>query len=106
METAGHTVRVSVWLGGLIPISAIKNRIVETKNPCDCDSYKQWTVLAAYIWVNAPQNKTNTIAILEVIPYSKDWVIQRYTIISSNPVIYIRTYHDGTTWSDWTKIIG
>ena len=91
-------------MGGLTPISAIKNRIVETKNPCDCDSYKQWTVIASYTWVNGPNLAVNTIAILEVIPYSKDWVIQRYTTISSNPVTYIRAYHDGATWSDWKQI--
>lgn len=47
---------------------------------------------------NAP---TQTIAVMEVLVYSQDWIAQRFTVIAATPVTYERHYHSGTTWSAW-----
>lgn len=53
-------------------------------------------------------NNTNTpnsaIAVLEVVKYSPDWILQRVTTISSFPDVYVRSYYNGTTWGSWRKM--
>lgn len=53
---------------------------------------------------NAP---AQAIGILEVIPYSADWVVQRFTKINSLDVgeEYVRHFYNGSTWSDWKTIL-
>lgn len=43
------------------------------------------------------------ICVLEVIPYSPDWVVQRQTAILSTGanITYERVFHSGSTWSAW-----
>lgn len=45
---------------------------------------------------NAP---TQQIAVMEVLVYSADWVVQRFIVV--NGAEYIRHWHSGNTWSDW-----
>ena len=45
---------------------------------------------------NAP---TQTIAVMEVLVYSPDWIVQRFIVV--NGAEYIRHWHSGTTWSEW-----
>lgn len=55
---------------------------------------------------NATNAPTADIAVLEVLKYSEDWIVQRFNIISHEQ--YARTYercwHSGTTWSSWQQI--
>lgn len=44
-----------------------------------------------------------SICVLEVIAYSKDWVVQRQTKINGEPITYERHYHSGNTWSEWIE---
>ena len=50
---------------------------------------------------NAP---VQSISVLEVIVYSADWIVQRFTVINANGITYERYYHSGTTWSDWKTL--
>ena len=48
---------------------------------------------------------SQTYGILEVIMYTSQWLIQRYSSISSigtTGQIYERVYYGGTTWTNWT----
>lgn len=47
---------------------------------------------------NAP---VQTIGVMEVLVYSQDWIVQRFTVIGATPVTYERHYHTGTTWGSW-----
>ena len=52
---------------------------------------------------NAP---VQDIAVLEVLAYSPDWIIQRFTPIKSGKVVtYERRRHSGNTWSEWKRNI-
>ena len=42
------------------------------------------------------------IGVLEVLVYSGDWVLQRFTDIG-NGSMWQRTFTSGTTWSDWIQ---
>ena len=50
-----------------------------------------------YNSTNAP---VSHIATLEVIMYSPDWIIQRFTSVETGTV-YLRRWHSGTTWGSW-----
>ena len=41
------------------------------------------------------------IGVLEVLVYSSDWVIQRFTV--SDGRMWQRTFTSGTTWSSWSQ---
>lgn len=45
---------------------------------------------------NAP---VQNIAVMEVLVYSPDWIVQRFIVV--NGAEYIRHWHSGTTWSEW-----
>lgn len=45
---------------------------------------------------NAP---VQAIAVMEVLVYSPDWIVQRFTVV--NGAEYIRHWHSATTWSEW-----
>ena len=53
---------------------------------------------------NAP---VQTIGVLEVLPYSGDWVVQRFTKIhdENNAKEYVRHYYNGSTWSSWRQYV-
>ena len=50
---------------------------------------------------NAP---VQNISVLEVIVYSPDWIVQRFTAISATGITFERHYHSGTTWSAWKTL--
>ena len=45
---------------------------------------------------NAP---AQTIAVMEVLVYSADWVVQRFIVVNGDE--YIRYWHSATTWTNW-----
>lgn len=48
------------------------------------------------------------VSVIEVLPYSNDWVLQRQTVITTDPTrnaTYIRTKYSGTTWSAWSRVL-
>lgn len=45
----------------------------------------------------------NEIGVLEVIPYSNDWVLQRHTRLTDGKM-FMRYLSNGTTWSSWQEI--
>ena len=65
----------------------------------DCNEIKEHCVVSSYLWTNAPEGAS--IAIMEVIPYSNDWVLQRFTNITSNPKTKIRCFYNDEAWSEW-----
>lgn len=50
-------------------------------------------------------NWPNLISVLEVIPYSYDWIMQRQTLINGDGQTAIRFKHSGTTWSPWKVML-
>lgn len=67
----------------------------------DLNDYKQAGQYGLYgNNTNAP---TSDIGVLEVIEYSPDWIIQRFTNISylQNTKTWQRTFHSGNTWTYW-----
>ena len=46
---------------------------------------------------------TLDIAVLEVIVYTPDWTLQRFTSIGVNPHMWERCYYSGTTWGTWIQ---
>ena len=47
---------------------------------------------------NAP---VQAIAVLEVIVYSPDWIVQRFTTVSQSSVTLERCFTMGSVWTDW-----
>lgn len=45
----------------------------------------------------------NEICVLEVIPYSNDWVLQRQTRLTDGKMFY-RYFKEGSTWGEWRYI--
>lgn len=50
---------------------------------------------------NAP---VQSIAVLEVLVYSPDWIVQRFTVVGDGGRKYERHFHNGTTWSTWRTL--
>lgn len=51
------------------------------------------------------QAPTQDIGVLEILPYSNDWCMQRFTIINDIPLAhqYVRFWYYGNAWSEWDK---
>lgn len=64
----------------------------------DANLIKEDAVITANRWANTPES---VIGCLEVIVYSADWILQRFTKISSTPVVWERSFYGGTTWGEW-----
>ena len=47
---------------------------------------------------NAP---AQAISVMEVLVYSQDWIVQRFTVVGATPITYERHYHSGNTWGSW-----
>lgn len=56
---------------------------------------------SGYGWLNAPFG--GDIAIMEVVAYNIDWIVQRFTSIRETPLTFTRTRYNGTTWSPWVR---
>ena len=52
---------------------------------------------------NCSQAPNGAIAVLEVLVYTPDWLIQRFTTIGATPNMWERAYHSGTTWGEWIQ---
>lgn len=68
----------------------------------DCNDITTYCVVASYKWSNAPSGAS--IGILEVIPYSPDWIVQRFTQINETPTTFIRSYYNAEAWSPWSVL--
>lgn len=76
--------------------------VLGNKNePYDCNEIKSGCIIGSSKWINA---LVNTIAILETIPYSEDWIIQRFSVPGSTLRLFIRSFYNGSTWSDWKSV--
>jgi len=51
---------------------------------------------------NCTKAPTMDIGILEVVSYTVDWCVQRFSDCYGN--CWARTFHSGTTWTPWKKI--
>ena len=67
----------------------------------DCNSIKRTSIITSSSWENAPIDR---LAILETLFNSKDWILQRFSSPASYSMLYVRSFHDGTTWGPWRKI--
>lgn len=76
--------------------------VLGNKNePYDCNEIKSGCIICSSKWTNSP---VNTIAILETVSYSKDWLIQRFSVPGSTLRLYVRSFYNGSTWSDWKSV--
>lgn len=80
---------------------AAENRI--TTVPVNCNTLTDTGWYSASSWTNMPSG-ANTIAAMEVVRYSGDWILQRFTVISATNLAYQRAYYSGTTWSAWRTL--
>lgn len=80
----------------------IQNTISLQTTTVDCNEMKDEGRYSAYKWKNSPYP---SIGILEVFCYSNDWIVQKMYGIESESSMYIRSFYNGNTWSDWKKII-
>ena len=67
----------------------------------DLNEIKTPGMYGVYQSTNAPERN---IATLEVVLYSPDWIIQRFTSVET-ATTYIRRWHSGTTWGNWFTIL-
>jgi hypothetical protein len=70
------------------------------------NEYKDFGQYSVYgSCTNAPTTNVG-FAILEVLMYSRDWIVQRLNCISEsgNLTVYQRCFYMGTTWSAWKEI--
>lgn len=85
-------------------VKNIQNTIGKIGTTVDCNEMKEEGRCSSNLWKNAPMS---TIAILEVIRYSGDWIVQKFYVIPTNGTlpIYVRSFYNGNTWSAWKKLI-
>ena len=57
----------------------------------------------AYGIYSSSKAPNTSIGILEVMAYSPDWILQRFTSISAEPHMWERCYYSGTTWGAWIQ---
>lgn len=69
------------------------------QNP-DINTLKTNGIYGLYQCSQAPDTG---IGVLEVICYTPDWVIQRFTTIEASPRMWERSFVSGTTWKDWIR---
>ena len=69
-------------------------------NP-DIDQYH--TKSGIYGLYNCTKTPNSGIGTLEVIYYSWDWVIQRFTTIEATPRMWERSFTGGNTWNAWIQ---
>jgi len=67
----------------------------------DIDTFKRTSGI--YGLYNCTKAPNWGIGVLEVLCYSGDWVIQRFTTIEQNPRMWERAFYSGTTWGAWRQ---
>lgn len=90
--------------GTSVRVKNIQNTQDRVGTTVDCNEMKEEGRYSSNLWENAPMS---TIAILEVIRYSNDWIVQKFYAIPTNGTlpIYVRSFYNGNTWSAWKKLI-
>ncbi len=87
-----------------VGLDLFKTRTVECaylgNNPT-IDNYK--TRNGIYGIYGCTQAPSTSIGVLEVLVYSSDWIIQRFTTIGSTSNMWTRCYYSGSTWSSWVQ---
>ena len=87
-----------------VALNLLKSKTVECaylgNNPT-IDDYK--TKNGIYGIYGCTQAPSTAIGVLEVLYYTSDWVVQRFTTIGSTSNMWTRCYHSGTTWSNWVQ---
>lgn len=79
---------------------------IQSCNDTDLNTLTAQGIYAGYTGMT--NAAVNSISVIEVIPYSNDWVLQRQTVISSEPNdyrIFVRYKYSGTSWSDWARLM-
>ncbi|UUV23835.1 MULTISPECIES: pyocin knob domain-containing protein [Lysinibacillus] len=46
-----------------------------------------------------------SISVILVKSYSPDWIVQIQYTVGTRPLMYIRAFHSGTTWTAWNRIM-
>ena len=83
----------------LIPELDYTRSVYLGQNP-DIDGYRDKSgIYGIYGCTKAP---STGIGVLEVLVYSGDWVLQRFTDIG-NGSMWQRTFTSGATWTDWVQ---
>jgi len=106
VRIGGHSHPAPSWsdiTGGDIPDDRLPGRLKAVNNlgsGNDANTFTETGFYTGYNWVNVP---SSSIAALEVIKYSDDWILQRMTKIDINVQMYKRVFHSGTTWSSWVE---
>lgn len=99
-QSAIYVLDNGVWISPLI----LKDNYVNTKylgqNPDINSMRSECGVYGLYSCDQAPDSG---IGILEVLVYTKDWVIQRFTKIGATPQMWERAFYSGTTWGSWIQ---
>lgn len=71
------------------------------KNP-DINKLRNWHESGVYGIYDCDQAPNKNIGVLEVISYTIDWCLQRFTDLNSGEM-WERIFHYGTTWTSWVK---
>ena len=87
--------------GDSVLVNNIMNTINLQAETVDCNEMKKEGRCSAYKWENSPYN---SYAVLEVIQYSNDWIIQKIYAIGANSEVFIRSWYSGKSWSEWRQI--
>ena len=97
LDGNGNSIKIPMFdFSEIIKTDAVRKN--HSDDYIDCNTLKQTIIVSGYKWDNAP---SSGISILEVLSYSGDWVLQRFTHINPTPQTWVRTYHEGTTWGEW-----
>lgn len=67
----------------------------------DLNDIKTPGMYGVYQSTNAPERN---IATLEVVMYSPDWIVQRFTSVET-ATTYLRRWYGGTTWGNWFTLL-
>lgn len=101
---------------GVVPVNKGGTGVIELKdfyarqayhlvpNNCSNKDFNTLKEAGFYFGYTGMTNAAcNEISVLEVIPYSNDWVAQRQTRLSDGKIFY-RFFYQGEKWSNWTYI--
>ena len=114
VETAGHTVRVSVWLGELLPVATTtKKGLMPLEQKWNTNNWETYTgdlndikrESRLVINKNTKNNPINQWAVCETVYINSGFSLQKVYEYFAARTIYVRSYNN-SAWSNWTKIVG
>ena len=90
--------------GSSVRVDNIMNTIskISTTEILNCDDFISEGRYSGFKWSNCPYTD---IAVLEVIKYSEDWILQKLYAITSDTRIYVRCFTSGRQWGNWKQVI-